>query len=179
MGISDKFSSYPFPFFRSNLLPLLFSHIACTVLQQRLLFAHNIWPNYHKSSSKKCYLISRVVSRLSIGLSLRCFAPKCANTFGTLKRLFSPMPDGSWYIWRMRWRHPSMAADYVMGIFDFTNAFNNLHRHDMLLAVIAVSELYSLLFRLQSPIHSVLRFIHHFVGGRVPIRWPSWPPPVL
>jgi len=120
--------------------------------------------------AKKCYLISRVVSRLSIGLSLRRFAPKCANTFGTLKRLFSPMPDGSWYIWRMRWRHPSMAADYVMGIFDFTNAFNNLHRHDMLLAVIAVSELYSLLFRLQSPIHSVLRFIHHFVGGRVPIR---------
>jgi len=77
---------------------------------------------------------------IAIGFTLGRLALK----FGTnqLKSLFHPCHLGVGIPGRCRgtfhFAHRSleaMPANYMMVKLDFTNAFNNLHRHDMLLAV--------------------------------------------
>ena len=85
-------------------------------------------------------------SVIGVGFSLRRLASKCANQFGSnrLKSYFHPhrvgvgIPGGcdcEAAIHSARRFLEGMPADYVMVKLDFANAFNSLHRDDMLLPV--------------------------------------------
>ena len=90
---------------------------------------------------------------IAIGFTLRRLASKCANSFGTsqLKGLFYPhqlgvgIPGGCEAAIHSARRYlEGLPADHVVVKLDFSNAFNCLHRHDMLLAVFnRVPELYA------------------------------------
>jgi len=84
------------------------------------------------------------VRPIAIGFSLRRLASKCANSFGTnnLKSYFHPHQLGVGIsggceaaIHSARRYLEAMPTDHVLVKLDFTNAFNSLHRHDMLSAV--------------------------------------------
>ena len=84
------------------------------------------------------------VRPIAIGFSLRRLASKCANSFGTnnLKSYFHPHQLGVGIsggceaaIHSARRHLEAMPTDYVWVKPHFTNAFNSLHRHDMLSAV--------------------------------------------
>ena len=93
---------------------------------------------------------------IAIGLTLRRLASKCANFFGVerLRSSFSPRqlgvgtPGGCDTAVHCARRYlQSMPAGHVMAKLDFANAFNSLHRRDMLLAVRDnLPELYSYSF---------------------------------
>ena len=81
---------------------------------------------------------------IAIGLTLRRLVSKCANSFGVerLRSSFSPrqlgvgIPGGcDTAVHCARRFLQSMPAGHVMAKLDFANAFNSLHRRDMLLAV--------------------------------------------
>jgi hypothetical protein len=81
---------------------------------------------------------------IAIGLTLRRLASKCANAAGVtrLADYFRPRqldvgtPGGCEAAVHAARRYlQSMPADHVMVKLDFSNAFNSLHREDMLLAV--------------------------------------------
>jgi len=84
------------------------------------------------------------VRPIAIGFSLRRLASKCANSFSTnnLKSYFHPHQLGVGIsggceaaIHSARRYLEAMPTDHVLVKLDFTNAFNSLHRHDMLSAV--------------------------------------------
>ena len=89
---------------------------------------------------------------IAIGFTLRRLASKCANSFGIsqLKASFYPhqlgvgIPGGCEAAIHSGRRYlEAMPDDHVLVKLDFSNAFNSLHRHDMLLAVLnRVPELY-------------------------------------
>jgi len=93
---------------------------------------------------------------IAIGLTLRRLAAKCANTVGVahLTSYFTPrqlgvgIPGGcEAAIHSARRFLQSMPVGHVMVKLDFTNAFNSLHRRDMLLATRdRLPELYSFCF---------------------------------
>jgi len=95
------------------------------------------------------------VRPIAIGFSLRRLASKCANQIGSnrLKSYFHPhqvgvgIPGGcdcEASIHSARRFLVGMPADYAMVKLDFANAFNSLHRHDMLLSVFnCLPELYA------------------------------------
>ena len=81
---------------------------------------------------------------IAIGLTLRRLSSKCANSFGVerLRSSFSPrqlgvgIPGGcDTAVHCARRFLQSMPAGHVMVKLDFANAFNSLHRRDMLLAL--------------------------------------------
>ena len=75
------------------------------------------------------------------------------------------------------------ARPHIVVKLDFSNAFNSLHRFDMLSAVHSrIPDLYSyccLLLGLQSTFCSILRLTHCFVTGRSSAGGPAGPSPVL
>ena len=84
------------------------------------------------------------VRPIAIGLTLRRLAAKCANTVGVarLTSYFTPrqlgvgVPGGcEAAIHSARRFLQSMPVGHVLVKLDFTNAFNSLHREDMLLAI--------------------------------------------
>lgn len=99
---------------------------------------------------------SRGIRPIAIGLTLRRLAAKCANTVGVahLTSYFTPrqlgvgIPGGcEAAIHSARRFLQSMPVGHVMVKLDFTNAFNSLHRRDMLLATRdRLPELYSFCF---------------------------------
>lgn len=81
---------------------------------------------------------------IAIGFSLRRLASKCANSFGInrLRAYFRPNQLGvgtsggcEAAIHSARRFLQALPTDHVLVKLDFTNAFNSLHRHDMLLSV--------------------------------------------
>jgi len=81
---------------------------------------------------------------IAIGFSLRPLASKCANSFGInrLRAYFRPNQLGvgtsggcQAAIHSARRFLQALRTDHVLVKLDFTNAFNSLHRHDMLLSV--------------------------------------------
>ena len=93
------------------------------------------------------------VRPIAIGFTLRRLASKCANAFGVnhLKGFLQPCqlgvgtPGGCEAAIHSARRYlEALPADHVMVKLDFTNAFNSLHRHDMLTSVLSrVPELYA------------------------------------
>ena len=80
---------------------------------------------------------------IAIGMTLRRLVSKCANAVGVarLASLFTPRQLGVGIsggceaaVHSARRFLQSLPADHVMVKLDFSNAFNSLHRHDMLLA---------------------------------------------
>jgi len=88
---------------------------------------------------KKCGGIRPIV----IGMTLRRLASKCANAVGvaSLAAYFRPRqlgvktPGGCEATVHSARDLQTLPADHVLSKLDFTNAFNSLHRRDMLLAV--------------------------------------------
>ena len=79
-----------------------------------------------------------------VGITLRRLASKCANSFGInhLKAYFYPhqlgvgTPSGCEAAIHAARRYlESLSSDHVLVKLDFTNAFNSLHRREMLLSV--------------------------------------------
>ena len=93
------------------------------------------------------------VRPMAVGFTLRRLASKCANAFGVnhLKGFPRPhqrgvdTPGGCEAAIHSACRYlEALPADHVMVKLDFTNAFNSLHRHDMLISVLSrVPELYA------------------------------------
>jgi len=90
---------------------------------------------------------------IAIGFTLRRLTSKCANVHGVnhLKSFFQPRqlgvgtPGGCEAAIHSARRYlEAMPSGHVMVKLDFTNAFNSLHRHDMLMSVLSrVPELYA------------------------------------
>jgi len=83
------------------------------------------------------------VRPIAIGFSLRRLASKCASSFGinSLRSYFHPhqlgvgIPGGCEAAIHSARRYlEALPTDHVLVKLDFTNAFNSLHRYDMLLA---------------------------------------------
>ena len=81
---------------------------------------------------------------IAVNVTLQCLASKCANTHGAARMapLFGPRQLGviirggcEAAIHSARRYLQSLAPDHIMVKLDFANAFNSLHRSDMLLSV--------------------------------------------
>jgi len=81
---------------------------------------------------------------IAIGFSLRRVSSKCANSFGSnlLRGYFCPLqlgvgtPGGCEAAIHSARRYlEALPPDHILVKLDFTNAFNSLHRYDMLMAV--------------------------------------------
>ena len=81
---------------------------------------------------------------IAVGVTLRRLASKCANTHGAARMapLFGPRQLGVGIrkgceaaIQSARRYLQSLAPDHIMVKLDFANAFNSLHRSDMLLSI--------------------------------------------
>jgi len=97
--------------------------------------------------------ISGGIRPIAIGFTLRRLTSKCANAYGVnhLRSFFLPRqlgvgtPGGCEAAIHSAHRYlEALPADHVMIKLDFTNAFNILHRHDMLMSAHnRVPELYA------------------------------------
>jgi len=109
--------------------------------------------NNNNNNKKKKKKKPGGIHPIAIGFTLRRLASKCANSFGTgqLKPLSTPhqlgvgIPGGCEAAIHSGRRYlEAMPDDHVLVKLDFSNAFNSLQRHDMLLTVLnRVPELYA------------------------------------
>jgi len=92
------------------------------------------------------------VRPIVIGFTLRRLASKCANSFGTnqLRSYFYShqlgvgTPSGcEAAVYSARRYLETLPPDHVLAKLDFTNAFNSIHRREMLFSVNRIPELYA------------------------------------
>jgi hypothetical protein len=121
---------------------------------------------------------SNDVRPIVIGFTLRRLVAKCANSFGIarLERYFSPRQLGvgasggcEAAIHASRRFLQFMQNEHVMVKLDFTNAFNSLHRQDMLLAAQdRIPELYAFIFSAYSQPSNLYFGVHTLQSNEGP-----------
>jgi len=114
---------------------------------------HRTWPRVFLRSPSGTEQKSGGIRPVAIGFTLRRLVSKCANTHGVNhpKSFLQPCqlgvgtPDGcETAIHAARRYLEYLPNNHVMVKLDFANAFNSLHRHDMLMLVFSrVPELYA------------------------------------
>jgi len=118
------------------------------------------------------------VCPIAIEFMSRRLASKCANSVGSvqLRNYFCPrqlgvgIPGGCEAAVHSA-RTEALPADHVVVKMDFSNAFNSLHRVDMLEAVAdRLPALYAFCFSAYLPVHVVFWPVLCFITSRPPTR---------